>query len=116
MDKEGKSVTDTLDVLVQHHKGRRTVNHEFSLQLRIEKKFDFASSVDWQLKVLDGLARLYGDPDNSNIIVRNISEDGPVTFVWTNETLPRNHCPKDEINKLYKVFITIIFYVQLKLV
>ncbi|KAJ9584025.1 hypothetical protein L9F63_021629 [Diploptera punctata] len=105
MDKEGKSVSDTLDVLVQHHKGRRTVNHEFSLQLRIEKKFDFASSVDWQLKILDGLARLYGDPDTSNIIVRSINEDGPVTFVWTNETLPRNHCPKEEINKLYKMLV-----------
>ena len=103
MDREGKSVADTLEVQVQHHKVRRSINHEFSLQLRIEKKYDFASSVDWQLKVLDGLARLYGDSDTSNIIVRSISGDSPVTFVWTNETLPRNYCPKEEINKLYKV-------------
>ncbi|PSN45591.1 hypothetical protein C0J52_15074 [Blattella germanica] len=105
MDREGKSVSDTLDISVQHHKGRRSVNHEFSLQLRIEKKFEFASSVDWQLKVLDGLARLYGDSDTKNIVVRSVIEEGPVTFSWTNETLPRNHCPKDEINQLYKMLV-----------
>lgn len=104
MDREGKSVSDTLELTVQHHKGRRNMNHEFTLQLRIEKKYDFASSVDWQLKVLDGLARLYGDPDTSQIVVRSvIEESGSVNFTWTNESLPRNTCPKDEINRLFKV-------------
>ncbi|XP_069682124.1 dystroglycan 1 [Periplaneta americana] len=105
MDREGKSVSDNLELTVQHHKGRRNVNHEFSLQLRIEKKFDFASSVDWQLKVMDGLARLYGDPDMSQIVVRTVSlmDANPVIFTWTNETLPRNTCPKDDVNRLFKV-------------
>jgi neurexin len=103
MDKEEKSVSDTLELTVQHHKGRRNMNHEFTLQLRIEK-YEFPSSVDWQLKVLDGLAALYNDPDASQIVVRSvIEESGSVNFTWTNESLPRNTCPKDEINRLFQV-------------
>lgn len=106
MDKEGKSVSENLELTVQHYKGRRSVNHEFTLQLRIEKKYDFASSVDWQLNVLDGLARLYGDPDPSQILVRKVVENaGAVNFTWTNESLPRNVCPKDEVNRLYEVLV-----------
>jgi hypothetical protein len=104
MDKEGKSVSENLEVTVQHYKGRRSVNHEFTLQLHVEKKYDFASSVDWQLNVLDGLARLYGDPDPSQVVVRSVVENsGAVNFTWTNGSLPSNMCPKDEINRLYKV-------------
>jgi hypothetical protein len=104
MDREGKSVSDNLELTVQHHKGRRNVNHEFTLQLRVEKKYDFASSVDWQLNVLDALARLYRDPDPSQIVVRSVVEEsGYVNFTWTNESLPRNTCPKDDINSLFKV-------------
>jgi neurexin len=104
MDKEGKSVSENLELTVQLYKGRRSVNHEFTLQLDIEKMYDFASSVDWQLKVLDGLARLYGDPDPSHIVVRSVVENsGTVNFTWTNESLPRDICPEDEINRLFKV-------------
>jgi hypothetical protein len=104
MDKEGKSVSENLEVTVQHYKGRRSVNHEFTLQLHVEKKYDFASSVDWQLNVLDGLARLYRDPDPSQVVVRNVVENsGAVNFTWINGSLPSNICPKDEINRLYKV-------------
>ena len=104
MDKEGKSVSENLELVVQHHKGSRNVNHEFTLHLHIEKKYEFASPVDWQLKVLDCLTRLYGDPDPSQFIVRRVDEkSGAVNFTWTNESLPRDICPKDEINRLYKV-------------
>jgi len=104
MDREGKSVSENLELAVQHHKRSRTVNHEFTLHLHIEKKFDFPSSVDWQLNVLHRLTRLYGDPDPSQIVVRSVVEkSGDVNFTWTNESLPGFQCPKDEINRLYKV-------------
>lgn len=104
MDKEGKSVSENLELVVQHHKRSRTVNHEFTLHLHIKKKYDFASSVDWQLSVLDCLTRLYGDPDPSRFVVRSVVEEsGAVKFTWTNESLPHDECPKDEINRLYKV-------------
>jgi Dystroglycan (Dystrophin-associated glycoprotein 1). len=104
MDKEGKSVSENLELTVQHHKARRNVNHEFTLQLHIDEKFDFPSSVDWQLKVLNDLTRLYGDPDTSQFVVRSVVEkSGAVNFTWTNDSLPRDICPKDEIDRLYKV-------------
>jgi hypothetical protein len=104
MDKEGKSVSETLELTVQHHKGSRTFNHEFTLQLHVEKKYEFPSSVDLQLRVLHDLARLYGDPDTSQFVVRSVVEkSGDVRFTWTNESLPRNVCATDETNRLYKV-------------
>ncbi|XP_049962600.1 dystroglycan 1 isoform X2 [Schistocerca serialis cubense] len=102
MDREGKTVSDNLEILVQHHKGRRTVNHEFTLHLRLEKKYEFPTAVDWQLRVLDTLAALYGDPDTSRVTVRNLTVTDPIIFTWTNDSLPRSHCPKDEIDRLYK--------------
>ncbi|XP_067001643.1 dystroglycan 1 [Anabrus simplex] len=105
MDKEGKSVSDNLAIQVQHHKGRRTVNHEFSIFLRVDK-MDFPSDVDWQLQILDSLAELYGDADPNLITVRaiNMSND-PIIFTWTNDSLPRSHCPRDAIEKLFKVLV-----------
>jgi neurexin len=104
MDKEGKSVSENLELMVQHHKGSRTVNHEFTLQLHIEKKYDFPSSVDWQLRVLHSLAMLYGDSDTNQFVVLSVVEKSDdVKFTWTNESLPRNVCAIDEINRLYKV-------------
>jgi hypothetical protein len=104
MDKEGKSVSENLELVVQQHKRSRIFNHEFTLHLHIEKKYEFASSVDWQLNVLDSLTRLYGDPDASQFVVRNVVEkSGAVEFTWTNESLPHNTCAKQDINRLYKV-------------
>jgi dystroglycan 1 len=105
MDKEGKTVSDSLELVVQHHKGWRTVNHEFTLQLRIEQKFDFPSSVDWQLSVLNGLARFFGDPDDSQITVINatssMSSVDKVFFTWTNDSLPRNECANVTLKQMY---------------
>nr|CAD7400178.1 unnamed protein product [Timema cristinae] len=104
LDSEGASVSQTLEIVVQHHKIHRTVNHEFSLHLHIDKKFDFPSAVDWELHVLEGLARLYGDPDTNQITVRNITlHSDPIIFTWTNDSIPRRHCPRQDIDNLFKV-------------
>jgi len=104
MDKEGKSVSENLELMVQTHKRSRTVNHEFTLHLHVEKKYDFASSVDWQINVLDRLTRLYGDTDPSQFVVRSVVDKSDAAkFTWTNESLPHDECPEDEINRLYKV-------------
>lgn len=50
-DSEGLNVTDRLDIHVQQHKLSRTVNHEFSIYLRIDKRTEFPTDVDWELKV-----------------------------------------------------------------
>lgn len=44
-------MTDRLDIHVQQHKLSRTVNHEFSIYLRIDKRTEFPTDVDWELKV-----------------------------------------------------------------
>lgn len=51
-DSEGLNVTDRLDIHVQQHKLSRSVNHEFSIYLRIDKRTEFPTDVDWELKVL----------------------------------------------------------------
>nr|CAD7455771.1 unnamed protein product [Timema tahoe] len=108
LDSEGASVSQTLEIVVQHHKIHRTVNHEFSLHLHIEKKFDFPSAVDWELHVLEGLARLYGDPDTNQITVRNITlHSDPIVFTWTNDSIPRRHCPRQDIDNLFKVGVIV---------
>lgn len=50
-DSKGLDVSDRLDIHVQQHKLSRTVNHEFVLYLRIDKRSEFPNSVDWELKV-----------------------------------------------------------------
>lgn len=55
-DSEGANVSDNLDIHVQQHKLSRSVNHEFSIYLRIEKRNEFPTDVDWEFKVY---ARLF---------------------------------------------------------
>jgi len=50
-DSEGANVSDSLDIHVQQHKLSRSVNHEFSIYLRIDKRNEFPTDVDWELKV-----------------------------------------------------------------
>jgi len=51
IDEEGANVTDSLDIHVQQHKLSRSVNHEFSIYLRLDKRSEFPTDVDWELKV-----------------------------------------------------------------
>jgi len=50
-DSEGANVSDNLDIHVQQHKLSRSVNHEFNIYLRIDKRNEFPTDVDWELKV-----------------------------------------------------------------
>lgn len=101
-DSKGASVTDTLDITVQQHKGRRAVNHEFSMKLRIEKKYP--AVVDWQIRVLKGLVDLFRDTDMDQITVRGVDLGAdPIEFMWTNDTLPKHFCPRNDIIRLMDV-------------
>jgi len=51
MDREGANVTDSLDIHVQQHKLSRSVNHEFSIYLKIDKRIEFPTDIDWELEV-----------------------------------------------------------------
>ncbi|CAL7949940.1 unnamed protein product [Xylocopa violacea] len=106
-DSEGSNVTDRLDIHVQQHKLSRSVNHEFSIYLRIDKRSEFPTDIDWELKVIRALAKLYGDSDTRHITVRSVDIDhDQAIFTWTNDSLPRSsECPEQYINDLLEVLI-----------
>lgn len=94
---------DRFTILVQQHKLQRVFNLEFSLEIRIEKKEEFKHYVDWSLKTLRALGRIY-NTNMSEITVRKVSfKNQPIVFTWSNDSLPTNYCPKTEIEKLFKV-------------
>lgn len=101
-DKDGDSVSDIFSLQIQHHKGHRAVNFEFSAELILTS--NWSSSFDWQERIINGLVKVYGDLDSSQITVRSVSQNQiPYIFSWTNDTLPRSYCPKNQIDDLYRV-------------
>ncbi|XP_076659252.1 uncharacterized protein LOC143362733 isoform X3 [Halictus rubicundus] len=106
-DSEGLNVTDRLDIHVQQHKLSRSVNHEFSIYLRIDKRTEFRTEVDWELKVIRSIADLYGDIDVKHITVRSIDIlNDQAIFTWTNDSLPRSSdCPREYITDLLRVLV-----------
>jgi hypothetical protein len=50
-DSKGLTASNRLDVTVQQHKQIRAMNHEFHIYLKIEKRSEFKTNVDWELKV-----------------------------------------------------------------
>lgn len=70
-DSEGSNVTDRLDIHVQQHKLSRSVNHEFSVYLRIDKRSEFPTEVDWELKVRVVYRRACTRWSNSSFLVGN---------------------------------------------
>lgn len=107
-DSEGLNVSDQLDIHVQQHKLSRSVNHEFSVYLRIDKRTEFPTDVDWELKVIRSIAKLYGDSDpRQHITVRSVDIDhDQAIFTWTNDSVPRSsECPTDYINSLQQVLV-----------
>lgn len=105
----GEGVVETLDLSVQQYKSYRSVNHEISISLKLIS--DFKNAVDWQLQLIRGIVELTGDSDMTNIFVRevrtsHITETNALTFVFTNDTLPKDRCPEEELATLLKVFDT----------
>ena len=59
--------------------------------------------MDWKLSALQSLVSFFGDPDPGRITVIELAETSPgqVRFRWTNDSLPRQSCPKEDIIALY---------------
>ncbi|XP_058799725.1 dystroglycan 1-like isoform X2 [Phymastichus coffea] len=107
-DRGGLSVSDKLEIVVQQHKQQRAFNHDFHLYLKIDKRNNFRTNVDWQLKVMRSLAELYGDSDLSYITVRSVDiENDQAIYTWTNDSLARtDSCPHEEIDRLYSLLVS----------
>lgn len=52
-DSKGDSVTESIDIAVQQHKGHRTANNEITIDAILVETYRF--SVDWQLELAKGL-------------------------------------------------------------
>uniref|UniRef100_A0A0K8V2B7 Dystroglycan 1 n=2 Tax=Bactrocera latifrons TaxID=174628 RepID=A0A0K8V2B7_BACLA len=103
-DSGNDSVTETLEISVQQHRGVRTVNHEISITVKINEKN--IHNIDWQLKLMRDVASTLGDENTNSLVVREIrpmpQDPNTATFVYFNETFPTNECPEAELNKLVK--------------
>ncbi|KFB44386.1 AGAP005162-PB-like protein [Anopheles sinensis] len=101
-DSGNLSVTETIDISVQQHKSHRSVNHEISLAVRLNRKF--AKNTDWQIETIRGIANVLGDVTLGNIVVRDIrnsiQDPSMATFVYTNDTLPKDRCPEEKLDEL----------------
>lgn len=101
-DSAGESVDENVDITVQQYKGFRSANHEIFIQVKLEKNYE--SPVDWETRLVRGIVEALGDESTATVVVREVRpnkyEPNMFTFVYTNETLPKDHCPKDELDLL----------------
>ncbi|XP_026840783.1 uncharacterized protein LOC6593123 isoform X4 [Drosophila persimilis] len=101
-DSGNATVTETVEISVQQHRAVRTINHEISILVKINEKH--GHNIDWQLKLINALARTLDDDSSSAVVVREIrqtpQDPHSAIFVYFNETLPTSDCPEKELSDL----------------
>lgn len=101
-DSFGDSVEENVDIIVQQHKSYRSANHEIYIQVKLEKNYE--SPVDWEIRLVRGIIEALDDGSTGSVVVREVRpnkyESNMFTFVYTNDTLPKDHCPKNELDDL----------------
>ncbi|XP_014256303.1 dystroglycan isoform X2 [Cimex lectularius] len=97
-DSGNLTVGDRIEVNVQNHKGKRTVNHAISAKLL---SVPTQISLLWQLSFLDAISKALSDPNSSQITVLKITTD-PIVFTWTNDSLVRPDCSSTTIDQIYE--------------
>jgi dystroglycan 1 len=101
-DSGGEYVDENVDVTVQQHKSYRSVNHEIFIQVTLDKQYD--SDVDWKIRLIRGIVEALDDDSIGSIVVRDVTqnkyEPKQFTFSYTNDSLPKDHCPKEELELL----------------
>jgi neurexin len=68
-DSDGEYVDENVDVTVQQHKSFRSVNHEIYIQITLEKTYE--SSVDWEIRLIQGIVQALEDDSVGSIVVRD---------------------------------------------
>lgn len=102
-DSSNESVTELLDIAVHQHKSYRSVNHEIAVSVILNDKF--RSNVDWQMRLIKGIVDIVGDA--ASVLVREIrygiQDPNTATFIYTNESLPKDQCPEEKLDELFQV-------------
>lgn len=85
---------------MQQHKSHRSVNHEIVIGVKLLS--NFASNIDWEMRLIKGIVDILGDA--SSVLVRDIrpgiQDPSSATFIYTNESLPKDKCPEEKLNEL----------------
>lgn len=101
-DSSNEHVDEIVDITVHQHKTLRSVNHEIYIQVTVEKEYD--SIVDWEIRLIRGIIEALDDKSVESIVVRDVKPNKHnktlYTFVYSNDTLPKDTCPKAELDKL----------------
>lgn len=99
-DSANESVVESLDISVQQHKSYRSVNHEIIIAVNLLS--EFASNVDWEMRLIKGIVDILGD--TASVLVRDIrygiQDPNSATFIYTNESLPKDVCPETQLNEI----------------
>lgn len=86
---------------MQQHKSYRSVNHEIIIAVNLLS--DFASDVDWEMRLIKGIVDILGDT-STNVLVRDIrhgiTDPKSATFIYTNESLPKDVCSEQQLNEI----------------
>lgn len=100
-DSANESVVESLDISVQQHKSYRSANHEIVIGVNLLS--EFASNVDWEMRLIKGIVDILGDI-SSSVLVRDIhhgiQDPNSAIFTYTNESLPKDVCPEEQLNEI----------------
>ena len=107
-DSGGESQQDTLVMGVRQYQVSRTFHHEYHASLLMVDKNSWSHPVQWKFSLLDNLVSFFGDSDPGRITILEMSETSPghIKLRWTNDSLPRQSCPKQQIISLYRMMTT----------
>lgn len=110
------TVNNTLELAVQQYNHLRAINHQLILQMRVKSdSLVWTRPVNWSLDIIDRISDIYST-DVKDITVLDwprhgqdklaTNKDRPsIQFTWTNDTLPRDICPKEQLNQIIAVCV-----------
>lgn len=115
------AVNNTLELVVQQLPHLRAINHQLTLQMRLKlDSLAWSRPVNWSLDIIDRISTIYStnikditvlDWPRTSMLTANKTS---VQFTWTNDTLPREVCPNEQINQILGVCILCIMYFNIK--
>lgn len=103
-------MNNTLELVVQQLPHLRAINHQIILQMHLKPdSLVWSCPVNWSLDIIDKISTIYST-NIKDITVLNWPKKSlldtnktSVQFIWTNDTLPRDVCPNDQINQILEV-------------